>query len=456
MPTSDLPVVDGYVCRERIGSGGSSRVYRATQEAFARDVALKVLSADMVTDEHRNRFTKEALALGPVSAHPNIVTVLDAGVTRSGEPYLALELFEQGTYAERVRSGPIPIAEVLRTGVKIASALETAHQHGLIHKDIKPENILISRFGEPALADFGVASFIGRDTTSVSGLTIRYAPPELLEDETATTASDLYSLGATLYAFLAGRPPFDGPNMLVVIRQITEGQAPPILRSDLPTSLGQLIYQMLAKEPHVRPSSAAAVVSRLQAIEDELRVPRTAAPMAASPADRLRNVSVVEDRTVARPSARTPPPLDRASPVSSRGRSWQWRRGVRWWAPAAALMVIASAAIAVALFHTPDPPRSSTSHGPTTAVLPALEALPPSDITLVTRGNDLIAAWTHATATRFAYTTSQAGSASRATNETTAHEVVVAQPAPGERWCITIVAVLATGERSQPSPARCS
>jgi serine/threonine-protein kinase PknK len=392
MARDATPSVDGYTDLQRIGHGGSSRVYRAQQTAFGRQVALKVLTSDAIDDENAARqFTREALTLGPMSAHPNIVTVLDAGTSRDGEPYIALELYERGTYAERVAKGQLPLAEVLRVGVKIASALETAHQQGLVHKDIKPENILISRFEEPALADFGVASFIGRETLSSSGLTIRHAAPEVLDDEPASIASDIYSLGSTLYTLLAGTPPFPEKQIGALMQRIMRDPPPPIRRMDLPAPLVRLVLAMLAKRPADRPVSAAEVARQLRATESGLGLALT--PLAISAID-----------------------------------------------PAA----------------IPSPPTATTPVGSTAVTVGVLDAVPPTNVSIEERDGGLVATWKHDSTHTFEYTTYQQGGSARVTTRVSTSSGVIPTAKSDERWCVSVVAILDSGERSQPSAPFCS
>lgn len=145
--TEDVP---GYRVLEQVGEGGFSIVYRAHQERLDRMVALKVLSVSAVDDAAMRRFQRESKITGRLSGHPNIVTVLDTGTTRSGRPYIAMEYFEHGALTDRLaREGPLPFAEVLRIGVKMAGALAATHETDVLHRDVKPQNVLLSRYGSP-------------------------------------------------------------------------------------------------------------------------------------------------------------------------------------------------------------------------------------------------------------------------------------------------------------------
>jgi serine/threonine protein kinase len=183
-------------------------VYRAIQESVAREVAVKVENRTMDNERDRRRFLREARAAGRMSSHPHVVDLFDAGVTPEGHPYLIMELCE-GSYADRMKEGPLSAYEAREVGMKIADALADAHVLGVLHRDVKPANILITRFGEPALADFGLAILAETRDTSVTldVLTPAYAPPELFRHHSPSPAVDVYALCATLYALMSGRPP---------------------------------------------------------------------------------------------------------------------------------------------------------------------------------------------------------------------------------------------------------
>ncbi len=158
--------VSGYRNLARIGHGGFSVVYRAVQESFERDVALKVLTVGTDEDSQR-RFMREVRLASKLSGHPHVVTVLDTGTTAAGRPYLAMDLYDGGSMKDRLkRTGPLDATEVAMVGAKIAEALAAAHTLGVLHRDVKPNNILVSRFGEPALADFGVSCLLDSNTSA--------------------------------------------------------------------------------------------------------------------------------------------------------------------------------------------------------------------------------------------------------------------------------------------------
>ncbi|WP_203988660.1 serine/threonine-protein kinase [Virgisporangium aurantiacum] len=191
-----------------LARGGYATVYRAMQESVGRLVAVKVENGILENERDQRRFMREARAAGRMSSHPHVVDLFDAGVTIDGHPFLIMELC-QGSYSERMRRMPLPPAEVRDVGVKIADALADAHELGVLHRDVKPANILMTHFGEPALADFGLAVVTENRDISITldVLTPAYAPPEMFNHAPPAPAADVYSLCATLYALLAGRPP---------------------------------------------------------------------------------------------------------------------------------------------------------------------------------------------------------------------------------------------------------
>jgi len=257
-------------------------VYRARQERFDRTVALKVLAVDLVDERARRRFRRECLLAGRLSEHPYVVTVFDAGTTKAGRPFIAMEYCEAGSLADRLRQhGPLPLDEVLRTAIKLTGALAAAHEGGIVHRDVKPQNVLRSRFGEPALADFGVAAFANATENSVvtDALTPVHAAPEVLEGNPATAAADLYSLGSMLYALLAGGAPYArqaGEGIVPLLLRILEGEAPRIPRDDVPDKVMAVLRQVMSREPEQRfGGDAAAFGKRLQQLQAGLGLPVT-------------------------------------------------------------------------------------------------------------------------------------------------------------------------------------
>ena len=266
-------LVEGYEDLHQIGRGGFATVYRARQRAFDRVVALKVLDLPNPDQAARDRFDRECRAIGALSWHPNIVVVHDSGVTADGRLYLAMEFLEAGSLADRVRAtGAMPWEEVARAGVEVSGALDTAHAAGTLHRDLKPDNLLVGVFGETKLGDFGIAAVEGGTATATgnSALTVLYAAPEVLRGGRGTVASDVFSLASTLYTLLAGRAAFaratDESVAATVLRAVSEA-APDLRPLGVPDDLATVIETGMAKDPAARPPSAAALGRALQEVQ---------------------------------------------------------------------------------------------------------------------------------------------------------------------------------------------
>ncbi|WP_327091302.1 protein kinase [Nonomuraea sp. NBC_01738] len=271
----------GYRVLDQAGQGGFAIVYRAYQERLDRVVALKVLSVDRVDQKTMRRFQRELQLTGRLTGHPHVVTVFDTGTTRSGKPYIAMDYFENGSLRDMVRAkGPLPVQDVLRAGVKLAGALAAVHEAGVLHGDIKPQNILISRYGEPAIADFGVARVVDSSEVSAAAhaFTPLHAAPEVLSGQPHSASTDIYSLGSTLYHLLAGQPAFHSPtdpSIAPLMFRVLSNEPPPINRSDVPAPVYSVIMQAMAKAPESRPSSARALAHRLREVQAALGLPVT-------------------------------------------------------------------------------------------------------------------------------------------------------------------------------------
>jgi len=268
-----LPIVPGLERPEAIGRGGFGVVYAADEPAFGRRVAVKVLTARIGDDEARRGFERECRAMGTLSGHPHIVAVHRGGTTPSGEPFIVMEFMSGGSLADRMaHGGPLPWSEVLDIGVLLAGALETAHRAGILHLDVKPANILMSRFAEPALGDFGISRLPGL-TVTLDGrvrATATYSAPERLMNGEATVATDLYGLGATLFALLSGGPAFageTGEEIVVTVARILREPVPDLRAKGVPGELAEVVERLMAKEPGDRPASAADTAALLQAVQ---------------------------------------------------------------------------------------------------------------------------------------------------------------------------------------------
>ncbi len=275
--------IDGLAVVEMIGRGGFGAVYRVRDEAHGRDVAVKVLPA-LLDDSARRQFDRERRAMGALSDHPGIGTVHTSGFTTNGEPYIAMQLMGGGSLADRIAKGPLEINDALQIGAAMADALAAAHAAGVLHLDIKPENILFTALGEPKLVDFGIAK-LADDTRATSTIraTPAYAAPEVLEGQTATPAADVYSLAVTIYAALMGEAPFSGDSMLTVLRRIAVEPVPVITRLDVPAPIASLLRRAMDKSPEARPGSMEQFAAELRSLSAGLDTVVTELPGGASP-----------------------------------------------------------------------------------------------------------------------------------------------------------------------------
>jgi eukaryotic-like serine/threonine-protein kinase len=304
---SQPPHLPGFSYLRVLGSGGFADVFLYEQNMPRRQVAVKVLLSEVVTPQVRHMFQAEANVMAQLSSHPSVLTVYQASVSSDGRPYLVMELCSPALN-QRYRVEPVPVADVLRIGVKIASAVETAHRAGVLHRDIKPSNILMTAYGHPVLSDFGIASTLGEVAlTDAVGLSIPWSAPEVLLDEVpGSVASEVFSLGATVYSLLAGRSPFEitGANNspAELISRIQKAKPHPILRTDVPPRLEAVLLKALSKKPQARQRSALEFIRDLQSVEEELSLTQTplevamddwALATASDPDDRTRVKGIV-------------------------------------------------------------------------------------------------------------------------------------------------------------------
>lgn len=272
---------DRFLIEREAGIGGMGIVYRAIDQTTGAVVALKVLrKTDLASTR---RFANEIKALERLS-DPAIVRYVAHGILDDGEPYLAMEWIDGVSLSERLTSGPLTIPEVLTLGTRVASALRAAHELSVIHRDIKPGNILLpgGAIDRAKVADFGLSRFLGAPHVTTTGLglgTPGYSAPEQVRGvDDIDGRADLFSLGCVLFRCLTNAEAFGGAEALTVIAKLVLEEPPraKALRGDVPPDLDELIARLLAKDREQRPASAEAVIAALEDVGRGL--PRLARP----------------------------------------------------------------------------------------------------------------------------------------------------------------------------------
>jgi serine/threonine protein kinase len=299
----NAPNIPGFTYVQPLGSGGFADVFLYEQEWPRQRVAIKVVRPDITfTEREKLLFRSEADSMARLADHPYIVNVLNAGEAE-GRPFLVMRYCPPPDLGVRVRTAPMAVPDVLSTGVKLASAVETAHRNGILHRDIKPSNVLVTTYSEPALTDFGIAGRIAEvhSDTEVR-MSYPWAPPELIDGRSnGTVTSDVYSLGATLWNLLVGRSPFSVPHgdnsSRALATRILHTAPPSTQRPDVPPALDRLLQQCLAKDPAHRPQSALELARALQQIESSLGFART--PLAVEEAKGYAAATGPRDETSA-------------------------------------------------------------------------------------------------------------------------------------------------------------
>ncbi|MGX7729902.1 protein kinase domain-containing protein [Rhodococcus sp. 2H158] len=263
----------GFADAVEIGRGGFGVVYRCRETALDRTVAVKVLTATLDAD-NLERFLREQRAMGRLSGHPHIVTVLQVGTTGSGRPYLVMHYHPHDSLEARIRRyGPLPWPDVLRIGVKLSGALETAHRADVLHRDVKPANILLTEYGEPQLTDFGIARIGDGFRTSSGAITgsPAFTAPEILAGTPPTPAADVYGLAATLFCALTGHAAFErrrGEQVVTQFLRITTEPVPDLRSTGVPDDVCSALERGMATEPDARPQSAAEFGELLQQAQE--------------------------------------------------------------------------------------------------------------------------------------------------------------------------------------------
>ncbi len=329
MPEARKTVLDNrYDVVRPLGSGGMGEVFLARDRVLGRNVALKVLRTQYAGDrEFAERFKREARSVASLS-HPNIVQVYDRGETDDGDSYIAMEYISGGTLKERIsKDGPLGTAEAAALGAQVAEALGAAHDRSMVHRDVKPQNVLLSEKGDAKVADFGIARASSSVTISRTGSvmgTAGYMSPEQALGKPATPKSDLYSLGVVLYEALTGVLPFTADNPIAVsMKHVNEPLRPPSeIDPTIPGGMNALVVKLMAKDPEDRYGSAEELA------DDLWRVSRGRPPAAVrveSVASRTRR----NTQNAAKPAA--PPPSTPTNKMQrSRPAPVRRRRGIPW------------------------------------------------------------------------------------------------------------------------------
>ncbi|MFI7494273.1 protein kinase, partial [Kocuria sp. M4R2S49] len=263
-----------YELGPRIARGGTATVYRAVDTRLQRVVAVKLMHAHLAEDPAAaDRFVREARAAARLS-HPHVVSVLDQGHAPDGVPYLVMEHVAGSTLRDLLRRrGALPPGEALALLEPVLDGLAAAHRAGLVHRDVKPENVLIAGSGRVTVADFGLTRAVDQHTATGTVLgTVGYASPELVTGQRVDTRADVYSAGIVLFELLAGRRPFEG-GPLAVARAHAEGAVPDVRTLDpgLPAGLARLVARATARDPELRPPDAGRFLEELRAVRADLR-----------------------------------------------------------------------------------------------------------------------------------------------------------------------------------------
>src|SRR5712691_3344931 len=265
-------IAERYRLEERLSTTAMADVWVATDPVLERRVVVKLLAADA----DRPRFDREARAAAAL-AHPNIVQVFDYGES-GGRPYMVLEHLPGGTLADLLPdAAALPDEDTRRIATDIAGGLAHAHLHGVVHRDLKPGNVLFDAEGRAKVADFGIAHVQGTDSLTDSGIVLGTAAtisPEQVSGGRVTPASDVYSFGVLLYRMLTGRFPFESANALELARMHRDDEPPPLrsVRGDAPSGLAALAAAALAREPTARPPDGGALLAALEASEPPVPV----------------------------------------------------------------------------------------------------------------------------------------------------------------------------------------
>ncbi len=332
---ADFSEVGVYRLKERIGRGGMAEVFRAEDPRTGRNVAVKIINAEIADDPtFRKRFAQEITLIAKLE-HSAIVPLYDVGESY-GRPYLVMRYMPNGTLAERIEAGAMPLEEASQIITRLAGALDFAHHHGIIHRDLKPGNILLDQQGESYIADFGISKLVGQSTATLSrtGMTMgtpAYMSPEQFRGEADLDGrADVYALGVLLFQMLSGKLPFNADTPHGLMYQHLETPVPDIrtLHPELPANLPLVLQQALAKRREARYATAGAFASDLQSVV----AGKTITPLPGTSAAQLLTVPLPSRSP--RPLRKSLPQLPREKTIyrgswSGVSRCW-WSRAPGW------------------------------------------------------------------------------------------------------------------------------
>ncbi len=363
-PASNDPDLTGrelgdYRILRKLGSGGMAEVYLAEQRSLKRQVALKVLNRDLATDaNYVERFQNEARAAASL-VHPNIVQIYEVGQAE-GIHFIAQEYVAGQSLGQLLeRSGAFQPAMVLDVLRQVVSALCKATELAIVHRDIKPDNILLSKSGEVKVADFGLARIQNTDTKTLTQVGVAmgtplYMSPEQVEGKPVDARSDLYSLGVSCYHLLAGVPPHTGETALAIAVQHLHNTPEPLenARPDLPSALARIVHKMLAKKPAARPASPSDLLVELR----ELATVAAEEGWAEGPEDWSLAEWIATEPTRSRKSEELGEVMQAEARLQPAGRNW---RRVVWGLAAASLLGVLLGAITRPKFFLASDVRTS-------------------------------------------------------------------------------------------------
>jgi serine/threonine-protein kinase len=401
-PGTVTRLANRYRLEQRLGRGGWSEVWRGYDEVLARAVAIKLSTHPEEVGTVEN-FQREAQTLAKLE-HPNVVAIFDIGVDQ-GIAFEVMELLRGPSLSRLLAEhGPLPVAESLRMTADTAFGLAAAHSAGVVHRDVKPANLVMGADGSVHLVDFGIARV--RSTTEgpvrdeedgVEGAsgstqadripafpvvgTPEFLSPEAIAGRPVGPKADLYALGCVLFALLTDTPPYSGPDAAATLRLHLSAPVPDIRqrRPEVPPQVARLVFELLQKDPARRPSTALDVAHRLRSLEQMVLAHPPSSPPAvlpatiddeagelADPGSRLVARTIVSRRTAgqSRPAA-TASPNSTAHAASYAARSRRKRRRHRWLAVAVPLVVVGAAFLTVAFTSWNHPAAAPKSPGPT-------------------------------------------------------------------------------------------